>query len=411
MPAGKGKVHSIEAAQLQQWSLIKRFQQVLDEVAPQHAAHRSEEDPRRSLHRRDYFSLFLLGLFNPVLTSMRALCQASGLRHTQQALGTRPVSLGSFSEAQSLFDAGLMKAVFERLVADLPKEAGLEKFGGVELACLRVVDSTVWYVLPRMEWAFWRRHYGGERKAVRLHVQYRLADALPADALPSKGTLCEIKALDQRAKPGEFYIGDRNYGQDYAFLEELTARGCGFLMRLRHRRVVERTVEALPLSPEDLQAGVTRDEMVMLGAREKTARGPFRLVVVERPGMPEPVWLVTNQPPEKLSAAEAAALYRRRWEVEGFFRWLKCLLPCRHWFAESENGVTLQIYAALVCAVLLGQKLGKTPAKRMLEMLALHQMKVATDEELAEAIQAETRRAARVRKPRYGSLQNWKPAS
>lgn len=417
-PASSRSKSALEARQLQHWSLIKRFQEVLDEVSPRHPPPPTEHDPRRTLHRRDYFSLFLLGLFNPVLTSMRSLCKASAEPSVRHALGmgASPVSLGSFSEAQSLFDADLMAAVFERMAADMPVQsqplgggASAGKIGGVDLACLRVVDSTLWYVLPRMEWATWRRHYGSERKAVRLHVHYRLTDGLPDDAQPSEGTLCERKALRSRVKSGEFYIGDRNYGQDYGFLEELTAKDCGFLMRLRQNRVVEHTQESLPLSPQDIEAGVTRDELVMLGAREKTARGPFRLVVVERPGMKEPVWLVTNQDREQLSAAQVADLYRRRWEVEVFFRWLKCLLPCRHWFAESSNGVSLQIYAALVCALLLGQRLGRRPSKRMMEMLAFYQMGAADESAVERALQEEIGRAAHVRQPRYGSLQNWKP--
>lgn len=64
--------------------------------------------------------------------------------------------------------------------------------------------------------------------------------------------------------------------------------------------------------------------------------------------------------------------------------------------------MSIQIYAALICAVLLSQKLGKRPSKRMLEMLAFHQMGMATEEELAQALAEEMRRAAHVRQPRYG---------
>lgn len=407
MPAGQGKEHAIQERQLLHWSLIKRFQQVLDEVLPEHTPHPSEHDPRRTLHQRDYFSLFLLGLFNPVLTSMRALCQASGLQHTQQALGTQRVSLGSFSEAQSLFEARLMQAVLERLVADLPPQA-CQHLGGVDLNALRVVDSTLWYVLPGLEWATWRSQHNNQR-GVRLHLKYRLADGLPVEGLPAKATLCERKALRQLIKPGEFYIGDRNYGQDYDFLQELSAAQCGFLMRLKQNQAVVQTLESLPLSLADEKAGVCRDEWIMLGTTARYQRGPFRFTVVDRSDMEEPVWLVSNQRPEQLSAAHLAALYRRRWEVEGFFRWLKCLLPCRHWLAHSENGVAIQIYAALICAVLLTRSLGRCPSKRLMEMLAFHQMHNASDEELAEALRQERQRSARVRKPRYGSLQNWKP--
>ena len=293
-------------------------------------------------------------------------------------------------------------------LAELPPQAQPLP-GGVDLATLRVVDSTLWYVLPRMDWATWRSQYKDQR-AVRLHLKYRLTDALPVDGLPSKGTLCERKALRQQFKAGEFYIGDRNYGQDYSYLDDLSAAGCGFLMRLRQNYVVEQTQEVLPLSQADTAAGVCRDEWVIMGRRPRCARGPFRLVVVDRPDMEEPVWLVTNQTPAQLSAAELAGLYRRRWEVEGFFRWLKCLLPCRHWLAESENGVSIQIYAALICAVLLTRRLGRRPSKRMMEMLALHQMQAASEEELTEALRREIERSARPRKPRYGTLQKITPS-
>lgn len=402
MSARSGKPSSLEEKSLRQWSLIRRFQQVLEEVSPGHPVHPTEHHPRRTLHQRDYFSLFLLGLFNPVLTSMRSLCKASRLPRTQQALGLGSVSLGSFSEAQSLFDPALLQAVLHRLVEDLPTEAHAQ-LGGVDLACLRVVDSTLWYVLPRMDWATWRSQYKDQR-AVRLHIKYRLADGLPVAGLPAKGTLCERKALRQQIKTGEFYIGDRNYGLDYDFLEELEDKGCGFLTRLRERQAIVQTQHSRALSAADVSAGVCRDEDILLGRTARYERGPFRLIVVDRAEMEEPVWLVTNQTVEQLSAAQLAGLYRRRWEVEGFFRWLKCLLPCRHWLAESENGVAIQIYAALICAVLLSHRLGRKPSKRLMEMLAFHQMQVATDEDLAAAIEEEMRRAAHVRQPRYGTL-------
>lgn len=401
MSTASRKPSSPQGRALRQGSLIRKFQQVLDEVRPQHPVHPTEHDPRRTLHQRDYFSLFLLGLFNPVLTSMRSLCTASRLPRTQRALGISPVSLGSFSEAQSLFEPALLQAVLQRLVADLPADAHA-RFGG-DPSCLRVVDSTLWHVLPRMDWATWRSQYKDQR-AVRLHLKYRLADGLPVAGIPSNGLLCERQALRQQLEAGEFYIGDRNYGLDYDFLADLCDQGCGFLMGLRERQTIVQTQHSRELSPADVKAGVCRDEDILLGRTPRYERGPFRLVVVDRADMEEPVWLVTNQPPGQLSAAEVAGLYRRCWEVEGFFRWLKCLLPCRHWLAESQNGVAIQIYAAFICAGLLTHRLGRKPSKRMMEMLAFHQMRVASEEDLARAIEEEIRRAAHVRQPRYGTL-------
>jgi hypothetical protein len=57
-----------------------------------------------------------------------------------------------------------------------------------------------------------------------------------------------------------------------------------------------------------------------------------------------------------------------------FFRWLKCLVPCRHWFAESREGVLIQIYLCLIKALPLAERTGSKPNKRMMELLQWHQM-------------------------------------
>ena len=72
--------------------------------------------------------------------------------------------------------------------------------------------------------------------------------------------------------------------------------------------------------------------------------------------------LVTNQAPTDLPAEFVAALYRQRWRVELFFRWMKCILGCRHWLAESSRGVAIEIYLALVAALLL-QTLQRPPSE------------------------------------------------
>jgi IS4 transposase len=106
-----------------------------------------------------------------------------------------------------------------------------------------------------------------------------------------------------------------------------------------------------PTGRKTVAQGVTLDAMVRLGHRG--GGGLQRVVVLKRPGMAEPVVLVTSEAPDSLSALEVLALYRHRWEVEIFFRWLTCLVPCRHWFAESREGVRIQIYLCLIKALLL----------------------------------------------------------
>lgn len=200
MPAkgSQTKTRALSAKELSSWRLIERFQTVLDEVLAQQPAHRSEQDKRRTLDARSYFSLFLFGLFNPVLSSMRGLCEASRLERVQAEICGQAVSLGSFSEAQEVFDPQVLAAVQARLAAELPRRGKLPSaIGQLDVSALRVVDSTLWYVVQRMRWATWRSQYKVQR-AVRLHVKLRLVDAMPVAAVPSNGVLCERQALRQQ---------------------------------------------------------------------------------------------------------------------------------------------------------------------------------------------------------------------
>jgi hypothetical protein len=104
--------------------------------------------------------------------------------------------------------------------------------------------------------------------------------------------------------------------------------------------------------------------------------------------MKEALILVTNEPFEDLRALEVTDLYRHRWEVEIFFRWLKCLVPCRHRFAESREGVRIQIYPVLIKALMLAGLTGHKPNKRMMELLHWHQMGWASDDELSSLLAA-----------------------
>jgi hypothetical protein len=78
-----------------------------------------------------------------------------------------------------------------------------------------------------------------------------------------------------------------------------------------------------------------------------------------------------------------------------FFRWLKCLAPCRHWFAESRAGVRHQVYLALIEALLLSEAIGRKPNLRMMELLHWHQLGMADDAALAEGLRREECQARR----------------
>jgi IS4 transposase len=108
--------------------------------------------------------------------------------------------------------------------------------------------------------------------------------------------------------------------------------------------------------------------------------------------------LVTNISPVELSAADVALLYKQRWQIELFFRWIKCVLGCRHWLAESPQGAAIQLYLALIAAMLLQLYTGQRPNRRMMELIQFYLLGVATLEELWEGLEKQRQIAARQKK-------------
>ena len=85
---------------------------------------------------------------------------------------------------------------------------------------------------------------------------------------------------------------------------------------------------------------------------------------------------------EDLSAGIISLIYRQRWQIELYFKWIKMILNCRHWLAESPEGVEIQIYCVLIASLLLMLWTGQRPNKRMVESLQWYWMGMANEEDL-----------------------------
>ncbi len=396
MTGGIGTELEIREKDLRQWDLLKAFRRALEERIKPAELHPSWSDPRRRNRYVDYLSTFLFALLNPTLKTMRALSQASQLERVGREVSGGPISLGSFSEAQHLVDPQLLERVFGDLVQQVGGGSGRDL--GPAWQGWYARDSSLFAALPRMSWAL----YGGGQagainNALRLHLSLHVLEDKPVRAQVTAGKVCERKAWKQTWENGAAYIGDRYFGENHRWLGELEQAGCRYVLRLREESLIE-VLEELAVSEADQAQRVQRQAWVRLGCRQRRSV-KVRVVWI---GLAEggTLRLVTNVPPTELSAAEVGLLYRRRWQIECFFRWLKCLLGCRHWLAESHQGVTLQLYLALIAAVLFQLHTGRRPNKRMLELFQLHQQGWATTEELIEGLQREQEREAK-RKAKY----------
>jgi IS4 transposase len=150
------------------------------------------------------------------------------------------------------------------------------------------------------------------------------------------------------------------------------------------------------VSEEAKAAGVRRDLRVRLGShgRSEALRGPVRLVEVEcteysaktlrskrhglKPG--DTMWIVTDR--LDLAAETVALVYRCRWQIELFFRFLKHTLGCEHLLSHCENGIQLQLYSAIIACLLIALYTGAKPNKASRELLYWYWLGLADEEDL-----------------------------
>lgn len=366
---------------LKNWSLLGEFSKALAGVASKQKMHETFGDPRRTLGYGNYLSLFLFGLFNPVVQSMRQLCAITELNKVQRTVGCEQVSLGSFSETQAVLDPDLLKQVFEKLVERMPVSSAADP----ELQHLVLIaqDGSLWKALPRMAWAEYGVGPTGAAKGVRLHMRFNILKNCPQDALITEGKASETKALQEMLVPGQTTVGDRLYGQNYKLFLAIDQAKAFFVFRISEQASIH-VEEELPLSAADAAAGVIRQAWVHLGATEQLRS--IRLRLVEIKSDLQHLLLVTNHPEKTISAELVGLIYRRRWSVELYFRWIKCILGTRHFFAESREGVAIQMYLALIAGLLLQHFTGLRPNKRVMEFLQMYLMGWATAQETARLV-------------------------
>jgi hypothetical protein len=335
----------------------------------------------RQLFYEQYAPLLLVYFFSPPVTSLRGRQQVTTLAKVQARLGVRRTSLGALSDAAYVFDAALLHEVIGALGTQLRPQVPMAE--QVALEHLTAVDGSLLPALPRMAWALWQ---DAQHRAAKMHVAFAVVRQVPVDVTVTAGNAPEREELQRLVQPGGFYVFDRGYA-DYALFQTRHDLPCSFVGRVQYNAVYE-VQEERPVLVAAQAGGVRRDwTLRRLGTPHHTRLlpQPFRMVLVatdkvQADGTPEVLVLVTNR--LDLEAELVALAYRYRWAVELFFRWMKCVLGCRHLLSQGANGVTIQVYVAIIASLLISLWVGQTPTKRTYEMLCFYLSGWASEEEL-----------------------------
>ena len=371
----KSQTHSDELP-LQGYRLIKPIQNALQRLRPLGAERDVAQN--RQLFFDQYLSLLLLYFFNSTLTSLRSLPKTTHWEKTQKALGIQPASLGSLSEAQGVFDAAQVEPILAELAQQaIPHSQGRE---AEALKGLTAVDGSLFPALSRMRWALWQ---DDQHRAAKLHLHFEVFKGVPCQATVTPAACSEPAELSRTLETGRLYVFDRGYAS-YELFANVIAAGSSLVGRVKDNTAFE-VKEERTISEVAKKAGVIRDVVLSrLGTShfKDHWKQDMRLVIVridDRDGKVSELWLITDR--LDLDADLVALAYRYRWTVELFFRWLKCILGSRHLVAHSQNGVQLQLYAAMIVSLLIAIRSGLKPTKRLYELVQFYLLGWVSDAE------------------------------
>lgn len=327
-------------------------------------------DPKRKLTYDHYLSLYLLAFFTPVITSMRALQRASDLPRLQRKLGLkgRP-SLGSLSEAGNVFPPEELSMIIGHLCRKVSVVQGDKRLRELTQK-ITAVDGTLLQALPKMVWALWLDE---EHRAAKVHLQFEVLKSAPVHAVVTDANTAESAPLRQSLQSGRLYVMDAGY-MNYALFKEILQAQSSFVCRLNPRYVL-RDAQDRPLSEADIEAGVISDQVGRLGSgdpRRSAPEQPIRVIQVRLHNGQKTTVLHIATDHLDFPAELIALIYRHRWSIELFFRWLKCILGVRHLFSLSLNGLQIQVYAALIASLLMVLWTGQKPTKVTLELMSFY---------------------------------------
>jgi hypothetical protein len=347
----------------------------------------------RTLHFDQYCLLVLLFFFNPVVRSLRAIQQASGLRKVQRKLGCGRASLGSLSEATDVFQPQRLKEIIAELGEQLAPIARDPRLKDVRHT-LTLVDGTLLNGLPVLVRAALPDPRTAKLQAkFRFHTQFDLERGVPIriDVTEgiSRGEADERAVLGRALESGRCYVEDRGYAK-FRLFNGIVAAESSYVCRLRDNSVYE-IEKQRPLVAEDVEAGVTLDALVRIGEYKDAADRPdhpLRLVVIkttshEKRGAPASnglLLIATNL--LDLPAWIIGLIYRYRWTIEVFFRFFKHVLGCRHLLSHDPAGIEIQAYCAIIACMLISLWTGRKPTLRTYEMICHYFTGLAEEDEL-----------------------------
>lgn len=335
--------------------------------------HSVHDHGNRLLHMDRMLVAYLLAFFNATLRSLRTIeLLASDDRFAHHFEGST-LKRSAFSDAGKTFDAHLLGP----LIQELYKKAPDLRRSDPKLRCLieklRIFDGSMFNVASDVAWAIAHRTRDGEsHRRVRIDFCLRVIDdTVESLVVSGKSRGSEAGSFIDLIQPGCIYIIDRNFIH-FEFLNAVLDAESDFVLRARDNAPAMKVIEDHPLDAEDhpLDAedracGIIGDQLVELtGAGAPKQRLRCVQILDEKGKIIVLLTSVLDVP-----ARIIGQIYRWRWQIELFFRWLKTFAKLDHLISHNRNGITMQFYVAVIGMLLIYIKTGRKPDKYSLILL------------------------------------------
>ena len=279
-----------------------------------------------------------------------------------------PIRRSTLADANERREWRIYADFAQRLITQARRLYASESLGLELTNTVYALDATtIDLCLSVFPWASFRT----TKAAVKMHTLLDLRGSIPSFIHVSDGKLHDVNVLDMLVpEAGSIYVMDRAY-VDFARLYTLNQAGAFFVIRAKSNMDAHRVYSA----PVDRTTGIICDQTIALNGYYTKRDYPLHLRRVRFKDSESGKMLVflTNQ--TTLPALTICALYKSRWQVELFFKWIKQHLRIKRFFGTSENAVKSQIWIAIsvyVLVAIIRKRLNlETPLYTMLQILSV----------------------------------------
>jgi DDE family transposase len=362
------------------------------------------------LNVRGVLALLLSAAFEPAVRSLRTIDDLSLCPDIQKLVGVPRVARSTLSDALAKFDPASLNPTLEALKAQLPQLQRFDPHTAQLIGKILAGDGSWFNLAGQVDHALHcARGNKGKQSRVRLNLQLNVDGFYPDTFdVSGNGDGCEADAFKRNIQPDSIYLIDRNF-VNFSFLNAVLAKGSHFVLRLK-KKVNFAATQMNALSQEDISHGVLRDEIGLLTGPKSAGNGDarscsdkppaqtLRRVTVFDPNKNQEVELLTDL--LDVPAFIIGVLYRLRWQIELYFRWLKVLAGFRHLISQSENGVRMQFYIGVLVALLIHLQTSRRVSKYAMIWVGWVQTGRGTPEAMAQALARHDRERENDRKRR-----------